>query len=141
MAIDKTLIKSMIDNLKANISSIENKDVTMEMILKSEDIQAIIDRRMQLSIEVCIDIATHLVAGLDLPRKERAADIFLSLGEKGIIQGNLAQKLAQAVGLRNILVHEYVRIDYELAYSNLDEKLQDLKNFGREILEFMERKI
>lgn len=139
MAVDKTLIKSMVDNLKANISSIENKDFTMEMILESEDTQAIIDRRMQLSIEVCIDIATHIVAGLNLSRQERAADAFLALGEKKIISNSLAQKLAKAVGLRNILVHEYIQIDYKLAYSDLDEKLQDLKSFGREVLQFLEK--
>ncbi len=139
MAVNKTLIKNLIDNLKANISSIENKDVTMEMILESEDIQAIIDRRMQLSIEVCIDMATHIVAGLNFSRQERAADVFLALGEKKIISSSLAQKLAKAVGLRNILVHEYIRIDYKMAYSDLNEKLQDLKSFGREVLEFLEK--
>ncbi len=139
MAVNKTLIKNMVDNLKTNISIIENKDVTVDMILGSEDMQAIIDRRMQLSIEVCIDIATHLVAGLDLPRQERAADVFVALGKKEIITNSLAQKLSNAVGLRNILVHEYISIDYELAYSDLDEKLQDLKSFGQEVLQFLEK--
>lgn len=140
MAINRKLINSMIDNLKTNIASIKNKDVSLEQILGDEDIQAIIDRRMQLAIENCIDITTHLIAGLDLPRQERSADAFMILGDKGIISKELAKKMAKTAGFRNILVHEYIRIDYELAYSDLEEKLQDLKNFGKEILEFLEKK-
>lgn len=137
--INKTVIKSLLDNLKANIAVIENKDVTLEQIFKDEDIQAIIDRRMQLAIESCIDIATHLIAGLNLPRKERASDAFLLLGEKAIITDELAEKLAKAVGFRNILVHEYTEIDYRLAYSDLREKLEDLKKFGNQVLKVLEK--
>lgn len=137
--IDSSLIKSMIDNLKANIAFIENKDVTMEQILKDEDIQAILDRKMQLSIENCIDIATHLAAGLDLERKERASDVFLLLSRHGVISKEIANKFGKAVGFRNILVHEYTDIDYRLAYSDLKEKLADLKKFAREVLQFLEK--
>lgn len=140
MAINRNLIGSIVDNLKANIASIENKDVNLEQILEDEDTQAILDRRMQLAIETCIGIATHLIAGLDLPRQERSTDAFMILGEKGIISKELANKMVKAAGFRNILVHEYIRIDYELAYSDLDEKLQDLKNFGKEVLKFLEKK-
>lgn len=137
--INNVLVKSMIDNLKANITYMENKDVTMEQILEDEDIQAILDRKMQLSIESCIDIAAHIVAGLNLQRKERAGDAFLTLGKKGVIAKELSEKLAHAVGFRNILVHEYLEIDYQLAYADLDQKLLDLKQFGNEVLDFLEK--
>lgn len=139
MAIDEPLIDSMLGNLKTAISRMENMDVTLENILEDEDIQDILDRRMQVAIEACIDIATHLAAGLDLERKERAADVFLLLAKHNVISKNTAQKLAGAVGLRNILVHEYADIDYRLAYSNLKGKLADLKSFAREVLEFLEK--
>lgn len=137
--INNAVIKNLLDNVRANIVMIENKDVTVEQILDDEDIQAIIDRRMQLAIESCIDVATNLIAGLDLPREERAADAFSVLGKKAIISEELARKLAKASGFRNILVHEYADIDYRLAYSDLKEKLKDLKGFAREVLEFLEK--
>lgn len=139
MAVNKNLVQNIINNLKTNIALIENKEVTLEQILEDEDIQAIIDRRMQLAIENCIDIAAHLTAGLDLPRQEQASEAFLMLGVKGVISKEAARKLAKAVGFRNILVHEYIKIDYRLAYEDLDEKLKDLKTFGKEVLEFLEK--
>lgn len=139
MAIDKTLLNNLLDNLKATIRKIERMDIVLEDILEDEDIQDLINRRMQVAVENCIDIATHLAAGLDLPRKERASDVFLLLGENKIISKEIAGKLAGAVGFRNILVHEYAEIDYRLAYAGLDEKLSDLNQFAREVLEFLEK--
>ncbi len=139
MAIDQLLIDSMLDNLKTAIARMENMDLTLDDILGDEDVQDILDRRMQIAIENCIDIATHLAAGLDLERKERAADVFLLLLEHKVISDPIARKLAGAVGLRNILVHEYADIDYKLAYSDLKEKLQDLKSFAREVISFIEK--
>lgn len=139
MLIDRKIIEKKLNNLKHEINKIENMDFTMEQILKDEDIQDILDRRMQIAIEVCIDVATHLAAGKELPRQEYASDIFLLLGKNNVISQETAKKFAGVVGLRNILVHEYADIDYMLAYSNLDEKIKDLKTFAKEVLEFLEK--
>ena len=114
MDLNKSLLYSLLSNLKEIISKIERMDLTMEMIEGDEDIQDMIDRRMQKAIEICIDIAAHLAASLNLPRKEKASDVFLLLSDNKIINPNLAKKIAQAVGLRNIIIHEYAKIDLEI---------------------------
>lgn len=139
MAIDRTLLNSLLDNLKTAILKIENMDVSMEHILEDEDVQDLLDRRMQVAIENCIDIATHISAGMELPRREHASDVFILLGENNIISKEVVAQLAGAVGLRNILVHEYTAVDYKLAYSDLKDKLTDIKTFAGEVLEFMEK--
>lgn len=139
MLLNKTIIVAKIHNLKHEIDKLKNMDFSMEQILEDEDIQDMADRRMQVALESCIDISTHVAAGLELPRQEYAADVFLLLGKKGVISEKLAEKFTDAVGLRNILVHEYAEIDYRLAYSDLEEKLKDLKQFAKEVLEFLEK--
>ncbi len=140
MLLDKTLVEKKLNLLKHEINKIENMDITLEHILEDEDVQDMLDRRMERAIESCIDVSTHLAAGLELPRQEYAADIFLLLGKKKIISPEVAEKFTGVVGFRNILVHEYADIDYKLAYSNLADKLEDLKQFAREVLGFLERK-
>lgn len=139
MLIDKTLVEKKLSLLKHEINKIENMDITLKEVLEDEDIQDMIDRRMQVAIESCIDVATHLAAGMELPRQEYASDIFLLLGKNEVIPKDLAEKFVGVVGLQNILVHEYADIDYKLAYSNLDEKLQNLKQFAKEVLVFLEK--
>src|SRR3989338_2769246 len=99
MLVDKTVVEKKLNHLKHGIEKLKAMDFTMERVLEDEDIQDMIDRRMQVAIEKFIGV----------------------------------------VGLRNILVHEYADIDYKLAYSNLDEKLNDLKQFAKEVLEFLEK--
>ena len=140
MLVDKTVVEKKLNHLKHGIEKLKAMDFTMERVLEDEDIQDMIDRRMQVAIENCIDIATHLAAAMELPRREYASDIFLLLGKNEIISKKLAEKFIGVVGLRNILVHEYADIDYKLAYSNLADKLEDLKQFAREVLGFLERK-
>lgn len=103
----------------------------MDMISGDEDIQDLLDRRMQVALEICIDIAAHMIAGLDLPRKEKATDAFSLLSQNDILDSELADKMIGVVGLRNILVHEYAQIDYHLAYHDLKEKIADLRSFAR----------
>lgn len=139
MVIDKIIVEKKLNHLKHEVGKIEGMDFTMDQILDDEDVQDMLDRRMEKAIESCIDIATHLVAGLELPRQDRAADIFLLLGKNNIISKETANKFSKVVGFRNILVHEYADIDYELAYSDLEEKLKDLKDFARQVLRFLEK--
>jgi uncharacterized protein YutE (UPF0331/DUF86 family) len=139
MPIDKELIYKLLENLKEAILKIEKMDVTFDMISADEDIQDLLDRRMQVAIEVCIDIAAHLSASLSLQRKERASDMFLLLTDNKILSKDTAVKMAGASGLRNIIVHEYTDIDYKLAYSDLDDKLDDLRTFASEVLDFLKK--
>jgi uncharacterized protein YutE (UPF0331/DUF86 family) len=42
-------------------------------------------------------------------------------------------------GMRNILVHEYGRIDDELVFETVRDRLGDFGAFKREILDFLRR--
>lgn len=132
-------IEKMLTYLEDSIAKIEKMDLTIDMIIGDEDIQDLVDRRMQKATETCIDIATHLTAVLKLPRQETAGSIFELLGREKIISPKLAKKMIGAVGLRNIIVHVYKEMDYRLAYINLNDKLTDLRQFAKEIYEFLQK--
>ena len=133
------LLYKYISSLEESIQRIKHMDFTFDMILGDEDTQDLLDRRMQKAVESCMDIAIHLASQLQLPRSEKASDIFILLAKNRIIDQALAEKLKQAVGFRNILVHEYTEVDYKLAYTDLDEKLSDLETFAYQIREFLKK--
>ena len=51
----------------------------------------------------------------------------------------LTQKLTKMVGLRNILIHEYGRIDKKRIYKILKEQIRDLEEFKRQIIKFLRK--
>jgi uncharacterized protein YutE (UPF0331/DUF86 family) len=48
----------------------------------------------------------------------------------------LAERLDGIVGFRNILVHEYGKIDRERVYQYLQERIGDFEKFKEEILKY-----
>ena len=45
----------------------------------------------------------------------------------------VARKLAKSVGLRNIAVHEYTSLDWNVVYAVAHTHIEDFAEFGREI--------
>lgn len=54
------------------------------------------------------------------------------------MEDNLAQQIKPMAGFRNILVHEYLKIDRKRVYE-YTSKIEDFRKFERYILEFLER--
>lgn len=132
MAEQQTLQK-LLERLEEHLLTIDEMSFTLEELLSDIDIQHLIERRLQLCIEICIDIASHIAAEQKLPGREKASDVFLLLGKHKIIDEKLAQKLAKAVGFRNILIHEYAKINHQLIYHYYKKDLDDLRKFAKQI--------
>ena len=97
------------------------------------------ERYLQLSIQAIIDISHLVIIDLGLRRPQDNYEAISILFEKKIISEKLTQKLTKMVGLRNILVHEYGKIDRELIYKILQERLGELEDFKKQIINFVKK--
>ena len=140
MPVDKNLVGKKLDFLNQFLVSIENMDFDEDAFVKSSDIHDLVVFRLQQAVETCIDIATMIISQLNLPRKETAKDAFLLLGENGVIDNDLGKKMGKAADFRNRVVHGYNDFDYKLLYKDYKKDLTDLRNFGSQILAFLEKK-
>ena len=64
----------------------------------------------------------------------------MRLGEAGILPLKFVKKLAPIAGFRNILVHDYLDINWDEVYSNLNQ-LNDLSKFMKQIKAWMKTKV
>ena len=87
------------------------------------------ERALQLAVQACIDVAAHLVAELGLRTPEDYRDTFRGLADEHLLDRDLAQRLGDAAGMRNILVHEYLEIDPRQVWRALG-RLDDLRTFA-----------
>ena len=69
------------------------------------------ERYLQLSVQSIIDIAHLVIIDQGLKRPDDNYEAVSLLHNQGIVSESLANKLTKMVGLRNILVHEYGKID------------------------------
>jgi uncharacterized protein YutE (UPF0331/DUF86 family) len=97
--------------------------------LEDPDIRAMSERRLELAIQICIDLGTQLVMETSARAPESYADIFQSMAEAKLLPIDLADRLSEAAKQRNLLVHLYMEIDDKLVFASL-ESLDDLRQFG-----------
>lgn len=95
------------------------------------------ERLVQVLVEAVIDACALLVAGLRLGLPGEEDDLFEKLAARGVISPPMAETLRRMKGLRNLLVHEYGRINDELVFETVRQRLGDFEAFKREILAFL----
>jgi len=95
------------------------------------------ERLLQVSIEAVIDICHLLVAGLRLGIAAEEDDLFEKLKGAGIISLETTEVLKVMKGFRNILVHEYTRIDDKIVYEIAKTRLADFEAFKQQVLQFL----
>jgi len=89
----------------------------------------IVERNLEVAAQCCIDIC-HRIINLENARKPLDYyEAFIILSEIGVLPIDFAKQIAPLAGLRNILVHEYLGIDWNHVYRNL-QNMQNLINFS-----------
>ena len=100
-------------------------------------IHAAVERCLQISAQTMIDIAGHIVADQNLGSPQDYRETFRILGEHKIISKPFSQKLQDWAGFRNILVHDYVKLDLDKVYDTLQNDLRDIEQFAKRFAQFL----
>ncbi|OGG09725.1 hypothetical protein A2781_00930 [Candidatus Gottesmanbacteria bacterium RIFCSPHIGHO2_01_FULL_42_27] len=66
-----------------------------------------------------------------------ASESILILGEEGVIEKDFAKHFSKIAGFRNILIHEYLKIDYKIVADNLNKYLADFEKFARQVAKYL----
>jgi len=108
---------------------------TFEEYKKDFKTKAACERYFEKIIEAVIDLSFLIIKQNSLKIPEEDKQAFDILEEKKIISKELAEKLKDAKGMRNILAHEYGSIDDEIVYNSIKEDLEkDIKLFLKNVL-------
>jgi uncharacterized protein YutE (UPF0331/DUF86 family) len=89
---------------------------------------------LQRACEQCIDLANYLIKLRKLGLPKDSKESFRLLASNRTISADLAKKLEGMVGFRNVLVHEYQRMDIDLMIDVIENRLDDLLLFTDFIL-------
>jgi uncharacterized protein YutE (UPF0331/DUF86 family) len=87
------------------------------------------------AIEACVDVA-HIRATEGWGPPTDNGDAVRLLGEHGVCTPALARSIRQAVGFRNVLVHEYIRVNDDIVIDRL-KALDDLQDFVSQVAAFV----
>jgi uncharacterized protein YutE (UPF0331/DUF86 family) len=99
--------------------------------------QRIVERTLQILIEVCIDIANHIISDQGFRLPTSYADTFQVLMENRIIDKRLFGKMEKMAKFRNVVVHQYEKIDPRIVVSILHRNLADFERFKKAIIKYL----
>jgi len=92
--------------------------------------RAACERYFEKIVEAVVDLAFLTIRNKNLKMPEDEESSFSIFAEQNIISEELAEKLRNAKGMRNIIAHEYGKIDDELVFEAVSEHLEkDIKEF------------
>ncbi len=97
-----------------------------------------VERSLQVAVEVCLDVGRRLIAleGFRYPEDNR--DVFRVLAEEEVVPAEMLPVLLEMASFRNLIVHDYARIDDAKVYAILKKRLGDFEGFARAVVEYLE---
>jgi uncharacterized protein YutE (UPF0331/DUF86 family) len=113
------------------------QQINFDEYLANKILRGYVERALQVSVQICLDIGAHLIAESGWRQPEDNKDIFVVLTEEGIVPRELLPALMQMAGFRNLIVHDYARVDDALVYGILKRHLTDFERFAVSISRFL----
>jgi uncharacterized protein YutE (UPF0331/DUF86 family) len=134
------VIEQKLEALRRCLARVGEKCPEESALLEQDaDLQDIITLNLTRAVQLCVDIAAHLIAAREIPPPDTMGQSFDALARAGILREELATRLKKAVGFRNIAVHNYEAIDWRIVHAICRYHLVDFQEFARAILDGMER--
>ena len=136
--VDETLILRKLSELdEYNKQIMEYEKITVAQYSDDWKISRIIERTLQMMIETCVDIASHIIADKGYRVPKSYSDTFKVLHEEKIVNSKLFNSLEKMAKFRNIVVHHYDKVDAKIVVGILKKDLQDFMGYRDAIISFL----
>jgi uncharacterized protein YutE (UPF0331/DUF86 family) len=136
--VDETLILRKLSELDEYNNQIkEYEKITVAQYSDDWKIPRIIERTLQMMIETCVDIASHIIADKGYRVPKSYSDTFKVLHEEKIVSSKLFNSLEKMAKFRNIVVHHYDKVDAKIVVGILKKDLKDFMGYRDAVINFL----
>ena len=117
------------DSLK-KLSEIKRENPNLDTYRTSWKDKDSAERNIQKIVEAIIDLGKILIAEKKLKEPSSNREVFQILEEKGFFPSAFLPLVDKMIGMRNIIVHSYNRIDDSIVYGVLKKNLPDIRKLN-----------
>jgi uncharacterized protein YutE (UPF0331/DUF86 family) len=96
-----------------------------------------VEHALQTAIQSLIDIGAHILASRGDSKWNEYREIPLRLARLNIIPKTEVKTLQEMIGMRNILVHQYIEIDSRKVYGIIRDHIDDFDRFAKSIKRYV----
>lgn len=132
--VNKDLMLTKAAAVKRHLSRISEKiQCEYEIFISDIDTQESILFNLQMAIQNCIDIAAHIISDESLGLASSNNEMFYILEENGYLSLELTEKMVKAVGFRNLVVHEYAKLNLKNVFQIAQNDIKDISDFLKSV--------
>ncbi|HEY3234622.1 MAG TPA: DUF86 domain-containing protein [Polyangiaceae bacterium] len=132
--VNRDLVAAKLTELSDRVARIRARaKATADELASDRDALDLVSFNLMLAVQLCADIASHLIADEAWPPAPNLATSFTRLEERGVLSDSTAEALRRAVGLRNIVAHGYQGADIAAIFQAATRGIADLEAFAREL--------
>lgn len=136
--VDRDLLLLKLADLDQYLGQVsEYRDITIDQYRGDWKTQRIVERTLQMAIELCVDIANHIIADRGLRVPATYSEAFDVLGEAGLLDAARRDVMIRMSKFRNVIVHDYARVDSTIVVQILREHLEDFTRFKAAVLKWI----
>ena len=132
--VDKDLLLEKASSVRRHLKRVKEKtNVDLKTFLSDVDRQEIVMFNLQIAIQNCVDIAAHIISeeGFGIP--DSISDMFYLLEENGYLDNQLTENMVKAAGFRNLIVHEYTKIEVKQVFDISQKDINDLNEYLKSV--------
>lgn len=89
---------------------------------------------LQRACEAALDMAQRVISQQGWGIAETSKDLFVVLQRQHVIEVTLAKTLINMVGFRNLAVHDYEELNYDIVESIINKDCTDLLSFSEQMV-------
>jgi uncharacterized protein YutE (UPF0331/DUF86 family) len=118
--VDRTKLAKYIQDLEEYLKHLaELQKHSVEEFLSDWRIYDLAERQLHLALEKFLTIGEMIISEFGFAKPDTYADIPRILFENKVIPNQLKDKLIDLARFRNVLVHDYLRLDHERVFQHL----------------------
>jgi len=134
---DQVIFSHKLESLRRCIQRVEEKTpAAVDQIIQDPDIQDILVLNLTRAVQLCVDIGSHVISETDESVPATMGDVFLTLEKLDAITSATCLSMRKAVGFRNVAIHNYAVINWEIVFAICQKSLVDFRRFAKEITEY-----
>lgn len=100
-----------------------------------------LERMVYVIVEGILDVGNAMIDGFIMRDPGSYEDIIDILIDEKVVTSQNGQQLKNIISLRKMLVQEYMNMDYLLLERTMKENLPALKNFPKDITNYLEKEL
>jgi uncharacterized protein YutE (UPF0331/DUF86 family) len=134
---DRQVIDQKLESLRRCLGRIQEKfPVKVDELQTNYDLQDIIALNLSRAVQLTVDIGSHIIPSMNMPAPETMGQTFEILAQQNVLPAQVADQLKKSVGFRNVAVHNYEAINWQIVHSIVSEHMQDFTEFAKAVAQW-----